>query len=688
MSMKKLILFLITISCIDVSTAYAKSVKYQFDIDHTNVNFTGNNIRTIAINNQIPGPTIIAEVGDMLEITVNNHLKESTSLHWHGVILPNDQDGVPLLNTTPIAPGKSFTYKYEVKVPGTYWYHSHSGLQEQQGLYGSIIFYPKYDNIKSDQEHVIVLSEWNDEHPEKVLANLKKDGDYYALKKDTVTSWYKIIQHGFSATVHRIKSAIHRMNAMDLSDIGYDTFLLNGQKESHINATAGQTIRLRIINAGSSTYFNVEFANSPMTIVAADGVDVEPIKVKRLRIAMAETYDVLVPIKHNNSYEFRATANDGTGMASVFIGNGDKIYAPDIPKPDLLAMHMDMTGKNMSKMKGKSTMHMPTMHMHGMMHQSDMAGSVIQYMNDYDSLIALENTSFDTTQERREYTLKLTGNMERYVWSFNNKILTEDAQVLIKRGEVVQITLDNETMMNHPIHLHGHFFRVLGKNGNRSLLKHTVNVPPLEKVIIEFEANEEKDWFFHCHNLYHLKAGMARIISYEDSTKVTHDTVKQLVHDKWYFMGDIAALSNMTMGTLRSSTARNSIELEYDYDYDKKYDIDLIYSRDITRFFAIYAGGNFERESSREKPENKAILGLRYTLPLLVEADLRVDSKKKVRLELSSDMQLTDRLKFDWSYNTDDEYRFNMIYEINKSLYVIGTYDSDFKWGGGLRFSF
>jgi len=313
---------------------------------------------------------------------------------------------------------------------------------------------------------------------------------------------------------------------------------------------------------------------------------------------------------------------------------------------------------------------------------------VIEYMTDYKALRALADTRLPAGAPTREVVLELTGNMERYVWSFNEKTLLEADKVLIKRGENVRFILVNKTMMHHPIHLHGHFFRVLNGQGQRSPLKHTVNVPPMETVEIEFEADAEKDWFFHCHNLYHMKAGMARVISYEGTTTVTPEKLSQLTQDTWYFAGDLAALSNMTMGMLRASNTRNAFEIEYDYNYEKEYDIDVTYERSITRFFDIYGGVNSEREGSDEKPETTGILGVHYVLPLLIESDLRVDSDGKFRVGLGSDLQLTDRFKFEWSWNTDSEYRFTLSCEITKTILVTAAYDSDFKWGAGLRVKF
>jgi len=341
--MKKIAYFLLSALILNAGSAYAKVVVYKFDINTKNVNFTGEEVEALAINDQIPGPTIEATIGDTLDVTFNNKMDTETSIHWHGILLPNDQDGVPYLTTQPIAPHSSFTYRYKISHHGTYWYHSHTGLQEERGIYGSLVFHPKDgERIKSDKDYVVVLSDWTNQNPDQVLANLKKDGDYYALKKESVQSWAKVFLYGKQAIKNRLQGSWSRMGPMDISDVGYDAFLSNGKKEETLNAKKGEKVRVRLINAASSSYFNVEFAEGPMVIVAADGVDVEPFKVKRLRIAIGETYDVIVPIHKNKSYELRSSAEDGTGYSSTFIGNGEKVLAPDIPKPNLFLMDHSM----------------------------------------------------------------------------------------------------------------------------------------------------------------------------------------------------------------------------------------------------------------------------------------------------------------------------------------------------------
>ncbi len=688
------------------SLLFAKTVTYNIDIAYQPVNYTGKTVSAMTVGGGIPGPTLEFTEGDILSVTFNNKMDVDTSIHWHGLLVPNDQDGVPYITTLPIRPGTSFTYTFPIRQSGTYWYHSHTNVQEQRGVYGAIVIHPRKKNLQHNREYVVVLSDWTDENPQDVLKNLKKDGDYYALKKDSVQSWYKVLAN--RAWRQRLMQSWTRMGPMDLSDVGYDLFLQNGKAEFALGAAnKGERIKLRIINAAASSYFHLNFAGGPMEVVAADGINVEPVIVDKLLIAVAETYDVIISIPDNKSYEFRATSQDGTGYSSSIVGDGPLVTAPDIQKPNLFRMHnheaeehgqnhqghtmngntMDHGAMQHSSMKQQTGHHMG----HDMGHGTTMAVDSHE-MLEYSMLRAIHDTTLPQGNPENTVILELTGNMERYVWSFNNKTLSEADMIHIRKGENVKFVFVNKTMMHHPLHLHGHFFRILNGQGQRSPLKHTVDVPPMGESTIEFFANEDKDWFFHCHNLYHMKAGMARVIHYEGSKRdqaliEAQKADPDLHDDDWFITGFLSAQSNMASGWCRPSNSRNAFDFEFDTDYDRKFEIEAIYERTFTRFLEIFVGGSFEKDENGDK-EDLAIAGVHYVLPMLIEAELRVDSEGELRLALESELQLTDRLQFEWSLNTDDEYSLELEYRFTKMFSAVASHGSDYEAGAGVKLRF
>jgi FtsP/CotA-like multicopper oxidase with cupredoxin domain len=561
----------------------------------------------------------------------------------------------------------------------------------------------------------VVLSDWIDENPQTVLVNLKKDGDYYALKKGSVQSWDKVIANGMPAIKNRFINSWKRMGPMDLSDVGYDAFLANGQiKTIFSKATKGDKIRVRIVNAAASSYFYVEFAGGDMRIIAADGVNVQPFNTKRLRIAVAETYDIIIRLPKNKAYELRATSEDGTGFSSVIIGSGELVKSYELAKPNLfmyshgtqsmytastqVVQQHHMTHNSMSAMAQHNMPPIVSEDMHktqsaAITPRSSMAAMMhMPATSEYKQLKALQPTTLPANNPRREVVLELTGNMEDYVWSFNNETLTEADVIPIKKGENVKFVFINKTMMHHPLHLHGHFFRVLNGQGAYSPLKHTVNVPPMARVAIEFYANQEKDWFFHCHNLYHVKAGMARVIHYESSITDPKLVKAKLLNPfaddtQWFGKEELRLYSNKISGLISPMNTRNFIQLDFDADYDGQYDTEVILGRRFSKFFAVYIGANANKFDDIDTA-TQGMYGLRYILPLLIEAEVEADENGEIQLELSSSLQLTDRLVFNWQIDTDDEYQVELHYEVNKQFLLSINHDSKFSNGAGVSYRF
>lgn len=693
MSKKQVILGACCFAIIQSSLLNAKVVKYQLDLQQQKVNITGQEAAAFLINHSLPGPTIQATEGDFLRVEVNNHLNTETSIHWHGVLVPNRMDGVPYITSPPIKPGGTFVYEFPITHAGTYWYHAHSALQEQQGIYGALVFLPKNQNkihsIEYDEERVVVLSDWTNEQPEQVLANIKQDPEYYALKKDSVQSWYKVLTNGTEALKLRLSNAFDRMGPMDISDIGYDAFLINGKPKFNLgDVKPGTKLKLRIINAGASSYFILAYSGGSMTVVEADGVPIQPITTQGIRIAMAETYDVIITVPDNHTYELRASSEDGTGYASAYVGSGTLKPAPTFAKPNLVLMnHHAMHGgggahHNMNNMSGNHS----DMSMH---HQ--MTVSQVDFLNNYQSIKSITKTTLPEHHPSRTVELKLTGSMERYVWTINNTPMYAADKIQIKKGENVRFILINETMMHHPIHLHGHFFRVLNGQGDFSPLKHTVNVAPFETVTIEFEANQEKDWIFHCHNLYHMKLGMGGVIHYEgtqpDADVLHHQGDHSAEHGNiWFNANSLTVYSNFIDANVKYTRNNDYVVFDGRHNYHKDYELDLYYKKYMSLFFGMYAGGNFKHED--DEYLNRAMIGFEYILPLLIKADFRLHSKGKPRFGLTNEHQLTDRISFDWDWNTDKEYTLSLHYAINKQLYFSGNYDSREKWGLGFMLKF
>lgn len=695
-----------------------KRVEYNLTVTDTLVTFAKGKLKpAIAINGTIPAPTLYFTEGDTAIIYVHNLMKVETSIHWHGILLPNVEDGVPYLTTVAIMPDSTYKFTFPIIQNGTYWYHSHSGLQEQVGLYGAIVIYP--NNNIAQKEKVILFSDWTNEKMKTVVRSLKANYEWYGIKRKSVQSWGEALVNGYLGD--KVKQEWSRMPAMDVSDVYYNAFLANGQQRSEYpEFKPGETVRLRLINGGAGSYFWVQFAGGPMTVVAADGKDVQPVKVDKIDFPIAETYDVLITIPADGAYELRATAADISGYSSVYFGSGKKVNAPDIPKLDYFGMlrernKMDMSGT------GKKGEAMPGMEMneqkdtannihHADMDvkktEMDMPGMKMDNENNsatltYDMLRSITPTSFDKNLPLREIPLTLTGNMLRYIWSFDDKPLSKADKILIKKGEVVRFKMFNNTMMRHPLHLHGHFFRLVNAGGDYSPLKHTFDIQPMETVTIEFLANEEKDWFFHCHILYHMATGMARIISYEGSeqnefAKTGYKALKKEDNfiSTW---GDLNVLSNGAWleGFVSNNKYQVRVDARINWKWNYETETHLLRFLDKRDYLAAFIGydlrlnkdGNPDIESKPDSKDNRRQfeVGLLYLLPFFLETEVRIDPKGKFRAQLQRrDMPITTRLFFDGRINTDKEYTVGLRYFVTRTFSISAQYDNDYGAGAGI----
>jgi CopA family copper-resistance protein len=521
-----------------------------------------------AVNGQVPAPLLRMKQGDIVTVRVTNRLQAATSIHWHGFIIPADMDGVPGLSFTGIAPGETFQYRFKVNQHGTYWYHSHSRFQEQTGLYGPIVIERAGgERQHSDREHVILLSDWTDVDPEHIYATLKRQSDYFNFGKRTVGDFFADVRSGGwkNAVDDRREWGQMRMNPTDLVDVGGGTYtyLMNGTAPS-ANWTAlfkrGERIRLRFINGSSMSYFDVRIPGLKLTVVAADGQDVEPVSVDEFRIGTAEVLDVIVEPKDDRAYTIFAQSMDRSGYARGTLAPqpGMSAEVPPLDPRQLLTMsdmgmshHMStghdmasMPGMDMGSMSADSTMDMAGMDRSAMDHSRPNApgnaaprhaaresgptvdSTVMQpsrRLDDpgpglrnngrraltYSDLHTLGGP-IDRRDAGREIELHLTGHMSRFIWSFDGQKFSEAQPLRFNHGERLRIVLVNDSMMTHPIHLHGMWSELEAEDGSFLVRKHTVSVQPAQRISYLVTADALGHWAFHCHLLYHMEAGMFR----------------------------------------------------------------------------------------------------------------------------------------------------------------------------------
>ena len=537
-----------------------RGTEFDLVIDALPVNFTGEMGVATVVNGQLPAPELRWREGDTVTLRVTNKLKHPTSIHWHGIILPNPMDGVPGLTYAGIAPGETFTYRFKVGQSGTYWYHSHSGFQEQTGLYGPIVIEPRqHDPFNYDRDYVVMLSDWTDDSPDFVYSRLKKMDGYYNYAKLTMGDFIREAkQRGLSAAwAERAMWDQMRMNPRDLADVSAATYtyLMNGTTPSG-NWTGifkhGEKLRLRLINGSAMSFFDVRIPGLKLTVVAADGLNVQPVSVDELRIGVAETYDVIVEPSDEQAYTLFAQSADRSGYARGTLAPraGMQAAVPQLdPVPTLTMADMGMSMSGMDH--GNSTAMKCGGDMPGMDHakpqssSKEMANSMMTVTQhpatEYgpgvdmradevstrldDPGVGLRNNGrqvltyadlksldgiLDSHEPSRTLEIHLTGNMERYMWSFDGVQYADAAPIKLNYGEHVRIVLVNDTMMEHPIHLHGLWSDVEGPDGKPQVRKHTVTVKPGHAISYRVSADAKGRWAYHCHLMYHMMAGMFR----------------------------------------------------------------------------------------------------------------------------------------------------------------------------------
>jgi FtsP/CotA-like multicopper oxidase with cupredoxin domain len=576
----------------------------------------------------------------------------------------------------------------------------------------------------------IILSEWTDMNPKNVHRMLHNASDWFAIKKGTTQSYAEAIRQGHFKT--KLLNEWKRMRAMDVSDVYYNAFLINGKNQSQISQfKVGDKVRLRISNGGASTYFWLNYAGGKMTVVASDGNDVELVEVDRLLIAVAETYDVIVTIPVDKAaFEFLATSEDRTKSASLYLGNGIKKAADPLPKlkyfegmkmmNEMMKMNGELDDMGMQMSLNKMDMNMVMYPEITGKSKHDMVMNEVQPKRkkittlNYSMLKSPTKTNLPDNAPIKELRFQLSGNMNRYVWNLDNKVVSETDKILIKKGENVKLVLYNGSMMRHPMHLHGHDFRVLNGQGDFAPLKNTLDIMPMETDTIEFNANAEGDWFFHCHILYHMMSGMGRVFSYENKEVNPEIPNPKLAQRKlfaddreFHVMADNDFATNGNDGHLMIANTRWSIGTEWRLGYNKMhgYETETHIGKyvDKMQWLMPFIGfdwryrkmdegeveTNLFNQTNTKNNRSQFSVGLEYTMPMLVIAQAELYINGNFRLQfMRNDIPISKRLRMNLMWNTDKEYMAGLRYIIKKNLGIGTHYDSDMGFGIGVNLNY
>lgn len=730
-------IFAIIVSFFTISNTFGANRIVNLVVGYKTVTFAGKSRKAIAVNNQIPAPTLHFKKGDQVKINVFNHLDKETAIHWHGVLVPWQMDGVLGINQQGIPPGGVFHYQFVLEQSGTYWYHAHAGLQEQQGLYGAFIIDPlKHSSYRYSKDYVIVLSDWSNTDPDQILSNLKKTGDYYSPRFPLQPSLTKFINDYRKASTEERKKLIAdykkmqhmRMSIYDLSDVGYDAFLLNGQPKVNPWTAAvkiGDIVRLRFIGAGGSTIFHVKIPGTSMKMVHIEGNDIKPFDVNDFTIAPGETYDVLVKIQKNTPYIIYAESIDTVGAAygALVTSSHQSVNYDTVPPfPEPLPVTRNMMSMMMSKkIQGNlpeknahaASTHAMTMNMNHTNHQSIKMNEDMQHsmhMPTEPTIIGdkiLPPNSSYTTSVNTKYknvigaiktnnpnkpiagviNMELFGYMDRFIWFINGVPEQRAHPIILEPGKRYRFVFTNISMMHHPMHIHGHWFILRKGNNAYDPLLHTIDVPPGATITADVDTDASGQWFFHCHFLYHMVAGMARVIQYSTLIEITQDKAnpQNIVKQTAYYNRPIVKvdevrpinvslvkhpmahpiglwlatfldvgvnpITNVQQITFKGlyGPDYNKLELftndaEIDEGRVENADIDIFYWHLLDQFWAIKGGVNYFYRPS-QGPYWQPGFGIEGLMPYFIDTDIRgylYGGSAKLDIELSRDTQITN----------------------------------------------
>ena len=699
--MKK-ITWIVIISLLFLSHAFAAERIINLTVAYKTIYFAGKAKQALAINDQIPAPTLHFKEGDHVTINVFNHLDQETAIHWHGILIPWQMDGVLGITQKGIPPHGVFHYQFILKQAGTYWYHAHAGLQEQQGLYGGFIIDPrKPPHYKYNKDLVVVLSDWSNTNPDQILANLKKQGDYYGPRFPLQASLLKFISSYQKASKQERQNLIDdykmmqqmRMSIYDLSDVAYDAFLMNG----HANfnpwtsvVKTGDIVRLRFIDAGGDTIFHVKIPHAKMKMVHIQGNDVVPYTIDDFTIAPGETEDVLVKIKKNKPYIIYAESLNTLGVALGALKTSPNQYLDynQVKKfPEPLPVTREMMDNMMMSGMDHDSMEMPT--------ESSIIGDKLSPPSSYkqtigtkyQNLIAAVKTNNPNKPIYKVIKMELFGYMDRFIWFINGVPEYNAHPISLMPGKRYRIIFMNNSMMHHPMHIHGHWFILRNGHGNHDPLLHTLDIPPGSTVTADIDADASGQWFFHCHLLYHMVAGMSRVFQYSTLVEITKNEIKpENIEKNTSFHNrpivrvdeirpiDIAEVHHPMahpMGIWSSTlldvgadpfnnTQRLTFKGLYGPDYNKlqllmndaeifkgrveNADLNIFYWHLISQFWAVKAGASYFYRPA-QTPYWQPGIGIEGLMPYFIDTDIRSyyhNGSTKLDIELSRDTQITN----------------------------------------------
>ena len=661
-------------------------------VAYKTVYFAGHARTAIAVNNQIPAPTLHFKEGDKVTINVYNKLNEETALHWHGMLVPWQMDGVLGVSQQGIPPQGFFRYHFTVRQSGTYWYHAHAGLQEQQGLYGALLIDPlKRPNYHYNKDYVVILSDWSNTNPDQIMANLKKDGDYYSPRFPLQPSLAKFIHDYRKASAAERKSLMTdyqamqktRMGIYDISDVAYDAFLLNGAPQSRqsypwtARVKVGEVVRLRFIGAGGGTIFRVKIPGATMQIVHVEGNNIKPYSVNDFEIAPGETYDVLVKIKENKPYVIYAESADTSGAAygALITSPHQSInYKQITPFPEPIP-----TTREMMSIMGASS--------HGGGGHSSSKPITTSIATKYQSMTAAVKTNDPNQPIARVINMKLSGYMGSFIWFVDGVPEYKAKPIILDPGKRYRMIFTNVSMMHHPMHIHGHWFILRKGKGAYDPLLHTIDVPPGATMVADVDTDASGQWFFHCHLLYHMVAGMARTFQYSTLIDITQGKAKpqHIVKQTPYYNRPIVRIDEVrpidfslvkhpmahhgelwfaTSLSISADFFNNSQEITYKGLYGSDYkkielftneaeiekgkisnaDMDIFYWQRLSEFWAVKGGLNYFYRPATS-PYWQGGIGIEGTIPYFIDTDARgyyYGGSAKLDVELSRDTQITN----------------------------------------------